>query len=147
VGPSGPGTTPPNPDGLYPGQWQMTGVPGTCNGDSGGPAFWPAGAVDEALVGVTSTGDATCQQWGADTDPGFYLCWLASVGVLAAACPASDGGFDGGADAASADAASDGGDGDAGDLDAGEGSDAAIPDASPSLSPPSPRHGCHCGAG
>jgi V8-like Glu-specific endopeptidase len=39
---------------------------GTCNGDSGGPAFLTVGAVEE-VVGVTSFGDQACSQGNYDT--------------------------------------------------------------------------------
>jgi uncharacterized protein (TIGR03382 family) len=38
---------------------------GTCNGDSGGPAFMTLGGV-EVIVGITSFGDSNCTQ-GSDT--------------------------------------------------------------------------------
>jgi len=61
----------------------MWGSPNHCYGDSGGPAFWPAGAADEALVGVTSAGTAdACDQGGIDTMVGDNLDWLATVGVV-----------------------------------------------------------------
>ena len=64
----------------------MWGSPNHCYGDSGGPAFWPAGAPDEALVGVTSAGTAdACDQGGIDAMVGDNLVWLASVGVMSEA--------------------------------------------------------------
>ena len=39
---------------------------GTCNGDSGGPAFAMI-AGRQTVVGVTSFGDMQCSEWGADT--------------------------------------------------------------------------------
>jgi len=39
---------------------------GKCNGDSGGPSYATIGGV-ERVVGVTSFGDETCEQFGADT--------------------------------------------------------------------------------
>jgi secreted trypsin-like serine protease len=62
------------------GSFRMGGDPGTCNGDSGGPAFWPPGTTEQ-LVGVTSWGDAACKKMGVDTMVGAELSWLASVGV------------------------------------------------------------------
>jgi len=74
---------------LPTGAFQMSNNPhGSCYGDSGGAAMWPANSPDEALVGVTSTGDDSCSAWGADTMVGEYLCWLAEVGVPTAVCPA-----------------------------------------------------------
>lgn len=43
----------------------------TCEGDSGGPAFMTINGV-ETIVGVTSFGDQTCAQGGADTDVADY---------------------------------------------------------------------------
>ena len=43
----------------------------TCEGDSGGPAFMTINGV-ETIIGVTSFGDQTCAQGGADTDVGAY---------------------------------------------------------------------------
>lgn len=42
-----------------------------CEGDSGGPAFMDVNGVS-TIVGVTSFGDKTCAQGGADTDVGAY---------------------------------------------------------------------------
>jgi hypothetical protein len=39
---------------------------GTCNGDSGGPAFWIDGKGNEILVAVTSRGDGPCVASGLD---------------------------------------------------------------------------------
>ncbi len=41
-------------------QNQATGDEGTCNGDSGGPAFWTEPDGTEIIVGITSWGDAQC---------------------------------------------------------------------------------------
>jgi hypothetical protein len=54
------------------------GVSGTCNGDSGGPAFTLRGGR-EVLAGVTSWGDQLCQQYGVDTRVDAYKGWIAQV--------------------------------------------------------------------
>jgi hypothetical protein len=78
----------PNAEGLDPNTFQITGVPGTCVGDSGGPAYWPAGGASEAVVGITSWGDAPCTGFGVFTMVSGHLCWLKSIGVPGAQCPA-----------------------------------------------------------
>jgi hypothetical protein len=58
-----------------------------CDGDSGGPAFATIGGV-EAIVGVTSSGDAQCTQGGHDTRvdayTSFVSTWLRATGEGAA---------------------------------------------------------------
>lgn len=62
----------------------MWGLPNHCYGDSGGPAFWPAGGPNEGLVGVTSAGteDQCDQGGGVDTRVSDNLDWLANQGVV-----------------------------------------------------------------
>jgi len=55
----------------------------TCMGDSGGPALLARDGVDQ-LVGVTSSGDARCEQYGRDTRvdvhaAGFVLPYIAET--------------------------------------------------------------------
>ncbi len=55
------------------------GVAGTCNGDSGGPAFVMKSGK-ELLAGVTSWGDKYCQQFGVDTRVDSYRQWIVQQG-------------------------------------------------------------------
>ncbi|MBI4316862.1 MAG: trypsin-like serine protease [Chloroflexi bacterium] len=50
----------------------------TCNGDSGGPAFITVGGKD-AVAGITSWGDPTCEVFGVDTRVDAYLDWLTPI--------------------------------------------------------------------
>jgi len=51
------------------------GISGTCNGDSGGPAFILHNGR-EILAGVTSYGDKYCRQYGVDTRVDAYRSWI-----------------------------------------------------------------------
>jgi MYXO-CTERM domain-containing protein len=52
----------------------------TCNGDSGGAAFGgPAG--NEALVGITSSGDSDCKEYGVDTRVDPYVDFISTFAV------------------------------------------------------------------
>ena len=51
------------------------GVSGTCQGDSGGPTFLMMNGV-KTLVAVTSYGDSTCVQLGANTRVDTYAAFL-----------------------------------------------------------------------
>lgn len=53
----------------------------TCNGDSGGPAFWIDTFGNLQIVGVTSYGDANCQQYGVDTRVDVYADFL-GLGIV-----------------------------------------------------------------
>ena len=70
---------------------------GTCNGDSGGPAFMKLGGV-ETIVGTTSYGDETCSDGGydarVDTDLDFIQPFLADASC-APACSGRACGSDG----------------------------------------------------
>ncbi len=154
IGPRSAGTAPPNPDGLTSGQLQMTETPaGTCFGDSGGPAFWPANQPSEAVVGITSWGDDFCASYGVDTMVGAYLCWLQSAGIAAAYCP-SDGGTPPPPDAGMPPDAGSGADAGTPAVDAGSGKpDAGVSQAGPrggasggppGFEPPADG-GCGCG--
>jgi secreted trypsin-like serine protease len=57
------------------------GEPGknTCNGDSGGPALSRAANGTFTLVGVTSYGDASCQQFGVDTRVDTYMDFVRAI--------------------------------------------------------------------
>lgn len=48
----------------------------TCNGDSGGPAFFIDQAGNYLLAGITSYGDTYCTQYGVDTLVPAYSGWL-----------------------------------------------------------------------
>ncbi len=48
----------------------------TCNGDSGGPAFYRAADGTYLVAGVTSYGDQYCAQYGVDTRVDAYLDFL-----------------------------------------------------------------------
>jgi secreted trypsin-like serine protease len=52
----------------------------TCNGDSGGPAFYRDGAGKYYIAGVTSYGDQYCTQYGVDTRVDPYLSFLGVSG-------------------------------------------------------------------
>ncbi len=69
---------------------------GTCNGDSGGPAFIMRGGT-EYIAGLTSYGDTDCSLFGCDTKVDEYHDWIDSVvfGTLGSACSA-DGDCDSG---------------------------------------------------
>lgn len=53
----------------------------TCNGDSGGPAFFIDQGGNYLLVGTTSYGDTYCTQYGVDTTVPAYISWLGVTGV------------------------------------------------------------------
>ncbi|HOX44304.1 MAG TPA: trypsin-like serine protease [Myxococcota bacterium] len=53
----------------------------TCNGDSGGPAFFRDADNNYIVVGVTSYGDAYCTQYGVDTRADAYLAFLGVSGT------------------------------------------------------------------
>ncbi len=53
----------------------------TCNGDSGGPAFYRQQDGSFALAGITSYGDATCTKYGVSTRADVYLDFLQVEGV------------------------------------------------------------------
>lgn len=63
----------------------------TCNGDSGGPAFFQKNG-DLFLAGVTSYGDQNCTQYGVDTRVDAYTSFTGVTGVT----PGSGGGTGGG---------------------------------------------------
>ncbi len=48
----------------------------TCNGDSGGPAFYRDSNGKYLVAGVTSYGDQYCAQYGVDTRVDAYLDWI-----------------------------------------------------------------------
>ena len=48
----------------------------TCNGDSGGPAFYKDSAGTYLVAGVTSYGDQYCVQYGVDTRVDRYLSFI-----------------------------------------------------------------------
>ncbi len=52
----------------------------TCNGDSGGPAFFRDASNNYFVAGVTSYGDAYCTQYGVDTRVDAYLDFLGVTG-------------------------------------------------------------------
>lgn len=52
----------------------------TCNGDSGGPAFYRDASNNYFVAGVTSYGDAYCTQYGVDTRVDAYLTFLGVSG-------------------------------------------------------------------
>jgi len=52
------------------------GYSGTCQGDSGGPMFLNVGGL-ETVVGVTSYGDQSCVQLGANTRVDIYASFIA----------------------------------------------------------------------
>ena len=52
----------------------------TCSGDSGGPAYSVDASGVLRLVGVTSYGDATCQQFGVDTRVDVFGAFLGGSG-------------------------------------------------------------------
>jgi V8-like Glu-specific endopeptidase len=54
------------------------GSSGTCQGDSGGPTFLAQNGV-RTLIAVTSYGDETCVQQGANTRVDTYATWLSGV--------------------------------------------------------------------
>ncbi len=56
----------------------------TCTGDSGGPAFATVGGI-EALVGITSTGDAACDQRATDTRVDSFATFLQAFVAATAA--------------------------------------------------------------
>jgi hypothetical protein len=58
--------------------WSQTDKTGTCEGDSGGPAFVDVAGV-QTIVGVTSMGDKACALWGEDNRPEVELAFLDSV--------------------------------------------------------------------
>ncbi len=60
---------------------------GTCNGDSGGPAFIERDG-NEYIGGLTSYGDQDCSLFGCDTKVDEYHDWIDSVihGTLGSAC-------------------------------------------------------------
>lgn len=53
----------------------------TCNGDSGGPAFYQDDNGNYLLAGVTSWGDANCTQFGVDTRVDVYRDFIGVSGV------------------------------------------------------------------
>jgi secreted trypsin-like serine protease len=53
----------------------------TCNGDSGGPAFYRTRRGNYLLAGVTSYGDASCTLYGVDTRADQYLDFLGVPGA------------------------------------------------------------------
>jgi len=55
----------------------------TCNGDSGGPAFYKDEAGKYFIVGVTSYGDAYCTKYGVDTRVDIYKTFLGLDGSAA----------------------------------------------------------------
>lgn len=64
----------------------QTDAKGKCSGDSGGPSFAMINGVP-TVVGVTSFGDQTCGQFGADTRTNIEKQFLlASAPVLAGSC-------------------------------------------------------------
>jgi V8-like Glu-specific endopeptidase len=63
---------------------------GTCNGDSGGPAFMKLGGV-ETIVGTTSYGNATCTDGGFDARVDVDLDFIAPFLADAACAPACEG--------------------------------------------------------
>ena len=48
----------------------------TCNGDSGGPAFYQDASGNYLVAGVTSYGDQNCTQYGVDTRVDRYLSFV-----------------------------------------------------------------------
>ena len=54
---------------------------GTCSGDSGGPAFATNAAGNEEIIGVTSFGDANCEQISVDTRVDSFKRFIASDGA------------------------------------------------------------------
>ncbi len=70
--------------------FSQTDNKGKCQGDSGGPSF---AMIDgkQTQIGVTSFGDMTCAQIGADTRTDIEMAWLLShVPALAAQCTTAD---------------------------------------------------------
>ncbi len=57
----------------------------TCNGDSGGPAFFVDQGGNYLLAGTTSYGDTYCTQYGVDTTVPAYLSWLGATGTAPSA--------------------------------------------------------------
>jgi len=57
--------------------FSQTDNKGKCEGDSGGPSFASIGGAN-VIVGVTSFGDQSCAQIGADTRPDAEKDWLMS---------------------------------------------------------------------
>ncbi|HEY3353063.1 MAG TPA: trypsin-like serine protease [Polyangia bacterium] len=53
------------------------GTSGTCQGDSGGPMFIDDGNGGEIIIGVTSYGDQSCVQEGANTRVDIYADFIA----------------------------------------------------------------------
>lgn len=57
----------------------------TCNGDSGGPAFWYDSVSQRFLLaGVTSYGDRNCTQYGVDTRVDVYQDFFALAPIVVA---------------------------------------------------------------
>jgi V8-like Glu-specific endopeptidase len=63
---------------------------GTCNGDSGGPAFMKLGGV-ETIVGTTSYGDETCSEGGYDARVDIDLDFITPFLADASCAPACAG--------------------------------------------------------
>jgi V8-like Glu-specific endopeptidase len=63
---------------------------GTCNGDSGGPAFMKLGGV-ETIVGTTSYGDSTCSDGGYDARVDVDLAFIEPFLADASCAPACSG--------------------------------------------------------
>jgi V8-like Glu-specific endopeptidase len=63
---------------------------GTCNGDSGGPAFMKLGGV-ETIVGTTSYGDETCSEGGWDARVDVDMDFIAPFLADASCTPACSG--------------------------------------------------------
>lgn len=134
----GPGTSP-RAGALGAGQFEKSGFPGTCFGDSGGPAFYPANDAGEALVGITSYAQGPCTDYGVDTSVAHYACWLSAQGVAAASCPAADGGPRGDAGAPCRWP-------DAGSVDAGGAADGGTSADAGAAGKGGKQGGCGCGA-
>jgi secreted trypsin-like serine protease len=76
---------------LSPSQFQYNDTTrNTCNGDSGGPAFYRDSAGTYFVAGVTSYGDAHCTQYGVDTRADKYLSFLGVSGEKPADAASSD---------------------------------------------------------
>ncbi len=63
----------------------------TCNGDSGGPAFYKDPAGNYLVAGVTSYGDANCAQYGVDTRVDAFLSFLGITGGVGTGTGSSGG--------------------------------------------------------
>ena len=62
----------------------------TCNGDSGGPAFYKDSAGDYLVAGVTSYGDQYCVQYGVDTRVDRYLSFIKPTAPATPPAPPTD---------------------------------------------------------